>query len=1102
MLGSATVMQLFYVTAVGDGIELIRRLPPNSVDALVTDPPAGISFMNKTWDKPGVLGVSGGAAMPQTTSNRNPSCLVCKGRKRAGAATKPCICPDGPTWNDVAYRLADRAAFVAFMTSVALEWYRVLKPGAHGFVWALPRTAHWTTWALEDAGFEIRDKHLHLFGTGFPKGINVGKAIDEKLGAVRQVVGYDATRARPNRQYRAGAIGTIGGTASGTISDRSDNGATLTAPATAEAARWEGWNTAMKPAYEEWILIRKPLEGTVVDNVLKYGTGALNIDGCRLGDGTDVASAAGTRRSGGIMGASSPLGGWRPTPGVGRWPAHLSLDEEAAAMLDAQSGDVGAAAPVRGNEPSASTANAYNKRKRVKGAFHADRGGASRFFYVAKAPKSDKTSGGLVTNDHPCLLPGEVVRTLDGWRPIESIAAGTQVYAHDGTWRQVTDTSVTPCRGKIVTVSVDGDNRASTVTSNHPLLLWRPTRVGRSLKGGAVVWCPAGEVQVGDYTMTPVHKAGRRHDFTTGWWWALGLWLAEGSVLTPTGYPSFALHANEGGLVRRLRSEFGACVKAYRRGNAQTAAILRKGLVDQWVAWCGRGALRKRVPAQVWQQESRRQRALLAGYLAGDGCVIDGKPRFKSASEDLAAGMALLAEACGYNSASYRWDNPIGHREIMGRRVIDRGHVAVYLYDRVCTRRPRSVTHDGVTYVLRRVRVVASRTYDGPVHNLTVDGAHTFQIRVGMSHNTAKNTELMRWLIRLITPPGGVVLDSFMGSGSTGAACALEGVSFIGFDQNDHYVDDIATPRIAAAYEAIMTGDDAEDTTDIDMLAPTTIPPFLRWVGGKRRQALDLAARATAALKPGGRYIEPFLGSGAVALAMPPGTPMLLGDACLPLGYLWWWLQRHPREIAEYAAGYGLALDQDWNTQEGFNELRQQHNAQPYSDESWEPSARFLWLTCASFNGVYRESSKGEYNVPWGRRARVSVPTPETLEAVAAHIAQAQVFPGWDFEDVIDQATAGDVVFADSPYDGPKGQFTSYVKTPFDADAQLRLMRAAMRARERGATVILTNSDTVRIRDFYAGWAIESALERRPVAADPERRVPAYCVVISGGPLG
>lgn len=728
MLGSATVMQLFYVTAVGSGLTLIPRLPADSIDALVTDPPAGISFMNKAWDK---------------------------------------------------FRARD--TFVDFITRTALEWYRVLKPGAHGLVWALPRTAHWTTWALEDAGFEIRDKHLHLFGTGFPKGINVGKAIDEKLGAVRQVVGYDATRVRPNRQYRAGAIGTIGGTASGTVSDRSDNGATLTAPATAEAARWEGWSTAMKPAYEEWILIRKPLEGTVVDNVLKYGTGALNIDGCRVAVPTDDVSYArncsGDRGHAGTraalkIGTTDIRAGGGTANAAGRWPAHLSLDEEAAAMLDAQSGTlVSGKNTVKRKSSKGTQGNTYAVENRPSGTpmiFYGDQGGASRFFYVAKAPKSDKTADGLVTNDHP----------------------------------------------------------------------------------------------------------------------------------------------------------------------------------------------------------------------------------------------------------------------------------------------------------------------------------------------TAKNTELMRWLVRLITPPGGVVLDSFMGSGSTGAACALEGVSFIGFDQNDHYVDDIATPRIAAAYEATMTGDDAEDTTDIDMLAPTTIPPFLRWVGGKRRQALDLAARATAALKPGGRYIEPFLGSGAVALAMPPGTPMLLGDACLPLGYLWWWLQRHPREIAEYAAGYGLALDQDWNTQEGFNELRQQHNAQPYSDESWEPSARFLWLTCASFNGVYRESSKGEYNVPWGRRARVSVPTPETLEAVAAHIAQAQVFPGWDFEDVIDQASAGDVVFADSPYDGPKGQFTSYVKTPFDADAQLRLMRAATRARERGATVILTNSDTVRIRDFYAGWTIESALERRPVAADPERRVPAYCVVISGGPLG
>lgn len=138
-----------YVLAAGDCLEVLKKLGDNSIDALVTDPPAGISFMGKTWDKPGVLGVSGGAAMPQTTSNRNPSCKTCGGRKRAGAATKSCGCAT-PNWNDVEYRLADRQAFIDFMRSAAVECLRVLKPGAHGLVWALPRTAHWTTTALEE----------------------------------------------------------------------------------------------------------------------------------------------------------------------------------------------------------------------------------------------------------------------------------------------------------------------------------------------------------------------------------------------------------------------------------------------------------------------------------------------------------------------------------------------------------------------------------------------------------------------------------------------------------------------------------------------------------------------------------------------------------------------------------------------------------------------------------------------------------------------------------------------------------------------------------------------------------------------------------------
>lgn len=306
-----------------DCLVVLRTLPDASVDAVVTDPPAGIAFMGKAWDR------------------------------------------------------FDRAGFVALLTDVMTECLRVLKPGGHALVWALPRTAHWTTWAIEDAGFEIRDVVLHLFGQGFPKSLDVSKAIDA-----------------------------------------------ATAPATNDAKRWQGWGTALKPAAEHWILARKPFTGTVAGNVLCYGTGALNIDGCRVpfqSDG-DAASAKPQGRA-----TSKIAGELAATPDVaravtrhefvakqhdaGRWPANVTLDEEAAATLDAQSGVLksGRLSPVvRANRggysgpfPEISTYSC-----------EASSGGASRFFYVAKAPKKDKTAGGEVENKHPTVKNTELMRWL------------------------------------------------------------------------------------------------------------------------------------------------------------------------------------------------------------------------------------------------------------------------------------------------------------------------------------------------------------------------------------------------------------------------------------------------------------------------------------------------------------------------------------------------------------------------------------------------------------------------------------------------------------------------------------------------------------------
>jgi DNA adenine methylase len=283
---------------------------------------------------------------------------------------------------------------------------------------------------------------------------------------------------------------------------------------------------------------------------------------------------------------------------------------------------------------------------------------------------------------------------------------------------------------------------------------------------------------------------------------------------------------------------------------------------------------------------------------------------------------------------------------------------------------------------------------------------------------------------------------------------------------------------------------------DGEVTSPTALRPPLRWVGGKRKMAADLAARCEARRALVGRYFEPFLGSGAVALAMPPGIAMTLADACKPLGYLWWWLQREPEAIAEYAAAFGIEIGENWNDREGYVEVRLSHNCEPFVAEDWQPSARFLWLMHASFNGIYRENRQGYYNVPWGNR-RVGVPSSAELRAIADRIGDAAILPGWDFADTLADVTKGDVVFVDPPYDGDSSAFTNYVATPFGAPEQVRLAEVLDNMVGRGAAVVHTNADTPRIRALYRHWKIEEVFEARPVAADPQKRVPAACLILT-----
>ena len=331
----------------GDCREVLRSLPDASVDSVVTDPPYELGFMGKRWDASG-------------------------------------IAYDADLW---------------------AEALRVLKPGGHLLAFGGTRTWHRLAVAVEDAGFEVRDSIAWLYGSGFPKSLDVSKAIDKAAGAERADVYAETPRNMDNEVYGKGL----------------DVALLERRPATPDAARWQGWGTALKPAFEPVVVARKPLTGTVAANVLEHGTGALNIDGCRIpsDDGFEKAWAkpvnvsahgpvghlAGPERKIVDLSANKPTGG--------RWPANVVLDEDQADALDQQVPN--ASVNKASRYKSAATPNGYGgnignwQAGQVRTGF-GDSGGASRFFYVAKAPAKERPKVDGIA--HPTVKPLTLMRWL------------------------------------------------------------------------------------------------------------------------------------------------------------------------------------------------------------------------------------------------------------------------------------------------------------------------------------------------------------------------------------------------------------------------------------------------------------------------------------------------------------------------------------------------------------------------------------------------------------------------------------------------------------------------------------------------------------------
>jgi DNA modification methylase len=458
----------------GDCTERMRELEPASIDAVVCDPPYGLEFMGKEWDR-----LQAVAADPATL-----------GGFQDGAG--------GNSFSRARVRYALGPGMQEWHAAWALEALRVLKPGGHLLAFGGTRTYHRLACALEDAGFEVRDCIAWLYGSGFPKSLDVSKAIDKAAGAAREDV-YDGREPYdgPTSTYATG-LGV------GVVERR---------PVTPEAAAWQGWGTALKPAFEPIVVARKPLERTVAANVLAHGTGALNIDGTRIGMSDADAEAqlrgreawAKSRREGrvGEPGQGSSLAvaitgdsrtGDEPvTVPAGRWPANVTLGHSpgceptgetrkvrdrgdyaasewgrdemwqgpekrsdgasrggtvrvwkcapgcAVAMLDEQTGEAGGGFGTRGSTANAGAEQGlFGIRATGETVGYGDTGGASRFFYCPKADREERNRGlehmaqrppvfgpegegalagishssGARANHHPTVKPVELMRWL------------------------------------------------------------------------------------------------------------------------------------------------------------------------------------------------------------------------------------------------------------------------------------------------------------------------------------------------------------------------------------------------------------------------------------------------------------------------------------------------------------------------------------------------------------------------------------------------------------------------------------------------------------------------------------------------------------------
>jgi DNA modification methylase len=639
---------------VGDVLDGLARLDDNSVDVVVTDPPYELAFMGSKWDATGV-------AFRQETWE---ACL------------------------------------------------RVLKPGGHLIAFGGTRTHHRMWCAIEDAGFEVRDMLTWMYGTGFPKSLDVSKAIDKAAGAERKVIGVNPHH-RPRSHMEENTWRQAEGRGASPMSSPD-----LTTPATDEAKQWEGYGTALKPAVEPILLARKPLsEPTVAVNVLKWGTGALAIDATRIGTEKITQHGRDDSENRAMSGRNyaEPAGReW-----VGRWPANVifectcddpqPLPEKArerkgeptqsklykdagatnfaakpgavrregggfvhqpdcpAGMLDAQSGKLHA--PVSSGRKGAASASGFlgELGAQSQERNYDDSGGASRFFFTARSSQDE-------------LLLCRAKAIMEAWNP----------------------------------------DLANTVDSSSCL----SSEAVVSALSDAVVVASCGEMRVN-----------------------------ECQVPSTGATPSALRRLCENAIILTLSTEPKSLPASFRIDTVPSKVSRAKR------------AARKKPTGTTTTTPSRT---------SSDGyAVVVTLATIGSSTEAGAAGSATRFRYAAKASRAERERGLEDFEPVTGAEAVNRKP------DTAGLKSPRA-------------------------------GAGRSAKEIRNTHNTVKPIALMRWLVRLVTPPGGLVLDPFCGSGSTLIAAREEGHDFVGIDLSPEYCR-IAEARVGGAeLVAVETSEDTD----------------------------------------------------------------------------------------------------------------------------------------------------------------------------------------------------------------------------------------------------------------------------------------------------